>query len=421
MSIARWPAVVLVLTTLVACSETAQSGDKPGGPSMRPTADVSGVPQEDVRAAAQANNGFAAALYARLREQDGNLFFSPFSVHQALALALAGARGETAKQMQAALGLRADASRRKAALAALNLSLLEASSGEGAELTTASALWGQEGYPFLDGFLGDARQYFGAGLETVDFGGAPDAALERINGWVSRQTRGRIEKILQREHIRPLTRLVLTNAIYFLGRWDSEFEKRRTRPAAFRLSDGTEVQAPTMHQSSDVRVIEADGARSLVLPYAGGRLAMVVVLPEKGRPLSWLEERLTPERLASWTSGGSKAETAVALPRFTMRFAARLEPALQDLGMTDAFSDEKADFTGVTDHPEGLFLSDVLHKAFVRVDEKGTEAAAVTAVPMEGKGMPRSFRADRPFLFLIRDSRTGAVLFLGRCADPTRP
>ena len=440
MSLLRCLIALLLVTALIACSassengeparagepEGGRAGEEPAGPPApppepaRPAADVSEVPEEDVHEAAQACNRFAVDLYGQVKGKEGNLFFSPYSIHQALGMTMIGAAGETRKQLRKALHLDGDAGNRLLSLAALNVDLLDASSKEGLELSVANALWGQSGYTFRQDFLEGAEGYFGAPLETVDFSGAPEKAVQRINAWVARHTRNRIRKLLRRQHIQDLTRLILTNAVYFKGFWKEAFKEKRTRTGDFHLAGGGTAKVPLMRQSGSFRVAGGDGARSLVLPYRGGRLAMIIILPGEGEDLASIEEALTPERVASWATGGSRSDTDVTLPRFEMTCSFDLKGALSRLGLADVFRSERADFSGMTDNPKGLYVTGAVHKAFVKVNEKGTEAAAVTAMPM-AECEPRRFRVDRPFLFAIQDRETGAILFLGRCLDPRQP
>ncbi len=367
---------------------------------------------------AQGNNAFAAALYARLREQEGNLFFSPFSISGALAMTHAGARGETEAQMAQVLHFRLDQARLHPAFASLMAALSAGAEKGGYELSIANALWGQKGYGFLAEFLKTTREHYGAGLREIDFGADPEGARKTINQWVEDQTRNRIKDLLLPPDITPLTTLVLTNAIYFKGEWAWKFDEKATRKAPFTLPSGEKVQVPMMLQSRVFGYLEADDFQALEMPYAGGDLSVVVLLPREADGLPRLEELMTPENLAAWLGRLRQREVAVMLPRFSFTARFELQDVLREMGMKDAFSLPPADFSGMTGRKD-LCISKVIHKAFVDVTEEGTEAAAATAVVMkEGGARVLLFRADHPFLFLIRDAKTGCILFMGRLTNP---
>ena len=367
----------------------------------------------DEKSVADGNLAFAVNLYARLSGQKGNLFLSPHSISTALAMTYAGARGETAAQMRKVLCFRLPDARLHPAFGALARNLKPGKCA----LHTANRLWSQKGFRILDAFLEQTRTHYGAGLEQVDFAAAPVEALRTINTWVEEKTEEKIKDLLKRNHVDADTVLVLTNAIYFKGQWASRFEKKATRSNPFTLLDGNKVQADMMHQRADFRHARHANLDVVELPYEGGELNMVILLPRKADGLPEVEKALTGARLEAWLSGLSKKKVSVALPRFKMTCDFELGDKLREMGMADAFS-MRADFSGITD-AEKIFISRVIHKAFVDVNEEGTEAAAATAVVMK-RGGPRSirFRADHPFLFLIRHKKTGSLLFLGRVMNP---
>jgi len=386
----------------------------------------------DVQVAARGNDQFALDLYARLSTQEGNLFFSPFSISSALAMTLAGARGQTAAQMVRTLHFEVllpagyteqDAIRLHRAIAELNRQLL-AAQGKPAhyELTIANALWGQKGYEFLEEFLSLTRTHYGAGLHQVDFAGDRDGACGTINAWVEEQTRGKIQNLIRPDGLSPLTRLVLTNAIYFKGKWERQFDKAATRSEPFFTFTG-KVDVPMMHQTGNFGYMEEAGFQALEMPYQGRDLSMVVLLPRdaSAAAFSALENSLTADNLARWFGQLRQREVIVAMPRFKMTCEFGLADTLKALGMADAFTPGAADFSGMNGQRD-LFISAVLHKAFVEVNEEGTEAAAATGVVARVTTImprpPEVFRADHPFIFLIRDLRTGSVLFLGRLMNP---
>ncbi len=374
----------------------------------------------DKAAVVKGNNEAALDLYGRLRKQEGNLFFSPFSISTALAMTYAGARGETADQMADVLRFGLEQGRLHPAFAALVEDLQAAKEKKGYELSVANALWGQEGFEFLADFLGLVRESYGAGLNEVDFKGAAEEARKTINAWVEKQTRDKIKDLIKPGVLGALTRLVLTNAIYFKGDWASQFDPKRTADAPFTLAGGDKVNVPMMSQKAEFGYMDGDGFQALELPYVGEELSMVVLLPAAGG-VKALEDRLTPENVAAWTKGLGKVELTVFLPKFKMTWQTELAPVLGAMGMGDAFSAARADFSGMTGRKD-LFISNVIHKAFVEVNEEGTEAAAATAVVMKltAVARPLVFRADHPFLFLIRDTRSGGILFMGRVMNPAQ-
>jgi serpin B len=373
---------------------------------------------------ADANNQFAIDLYANLRQQAGNLIESPYSIASALAMTSAGARGSTARQMKQTLLLPdGDAG---PSYGNLNKSL---EGNKSFALNIANALWGQQGYDFLPSFTAALARDYDARLHEVDFEQAADASRKTINAWVEQQTHDKIKDLLQPDAVRPQTRLILINAIYFKGTWALPFKKDQTRDATFIASNdaASPVTVPMMHQSAAFPNAHLDGLGVLELPYVGERLSMLVLLPDAAgttsrqldAALDELEGKLTAKRLSDWIGALQTTSIDVYLPRFTIAAGFALKKPLIRMGMTDAFSAD-ADFSGMNGK-RGLCISDVIHKAFVDVNEEGTEAAAATAVMMTASAFPQLpvFRADHPFMFLIRDTQSGAILFMGRVTNPT--
>jgi serpin B len=381
-------------------------------------ADRGAAPPEDVSAVVKGNNEFAFDLYGRLRGREGNLFFSPESIATALGMAHAGARGDTADEMAKALHFPLDQGKLSAAHAAL---LRERNGGgrqRGYELSVVNALWGQRGHGFGADFLKLLRKDYGAGLQEVDFKGDAEGARRQINAWVEKQTRDKIKDVIGEGGLSTDSRLVLTNAIYFKGDWDSRFQKVLTRDGPFRLSAAEQVQVPMMHQTKKFGYFDGGSFQALEMPYVGKELAMVVLLPKEADGLAELEKSLTADALAGWTSRLAEENVQVALPRFKTSSAFSLKDTLSDMGMKRAF-EESADFSGMGGQ-ERLCLSAVVHKAYVDVNEEGTEAAAATAVGVHTVSWEGYlFIADHPFVFLIRDTRDGGILFLGRVVNPT--
>jgi serpin B len=302
-----------------------------------------------------------------------------------------------------------------------------ASRGEGAQgrddkgfrLNIVNAIWGQRDYPFLTEFLDTLAENYGAGLRVLDFIKAPEESRVTINEWVSDQTEERIEDLIPQGAIDSLTRLVLTNAIYFNAAWQYPFDESDTRDGTFYLLDGSEVTVPMMHQTEDFGYAEGDGYQVVELPYDGRELSMVILLPRAGQ-FGAFEDALDAQRVAAMIHDLERRQVILTMPKFEFESEFSLSHTLAAMGMPTAFSDS-ADFSGMTGNRE-LSISDVIHKSFVAVDEAGTEAAAATAVIMGLTALPPAeaveVSIDRPFLFLIRDIDTGSILFVGRVANP---
>jgi serpin B len=362
------------------------------------------------------NTQFALELYGKLRAEKGNLFFSPFSISTALAMTSAGARGRTLEQMTDVLHL-PEQKELHPALAELLGEVNGGGKKRGYQLRTANALWGQKDHTFLKDFVGLVKKNYGAGFRQADFKGDTEGARKEINDWVQKQTDEKVKELFKKGVLNDRTRLVLANAIYFKGDWASQFKKGRTRAGDFHLSAGKKVKVPLMRQTAKYPYHETKAFQALELPYAGKDLGMVVLLPRKVDGLADLEKDLTPANLAGWLKQLRDSKVHVTLPKFKLTSALSLTPALASLGMTDAFTPGEADFSGI-DGTETLYLCSVVHQAFVDVNERGTEAAAATASKYATYSAGRVFRADHPFVFLVRDTRSGSILFLGRVAHP---
>lgn len=395
-----------VLAALAGCNE-----GKPGEPDSPPPVKWS----EEMQTVADGHNHFALDLYTKLREKEkGNIFFSPYSIHTALAMTTTGAKGNTRGEMVKVLHLPADKM-----LASGDIGRYYAHPRKVFELSVANALWGAKGFPWRAEWVKEQNERFGAGLNEADFATNPDGERQRINKWVEEQTRDKIKELLQQGQITKNTTMVLTNAIYFKGNWATQFKKENTKKSPFKCDDGTKVEVPMMSASLKCRVGGADDGVSMVeLPYQGDELAMVVVLPKEGEKLAEFEKKLTPKLVTKWFGGlRDRNELPVAIPKFKIETRYELPDHLKTLGMTEAFDPDKADFTGMASERPG-YISEVTHKAFVDVNEEGTEAAAATAVGITLTSAPRPFRADRPFLFFIRDAKHGTILFMGRVEKP---
>ncbi|MBA7647079.1 hypothetical protein ES703_54849 [subsurface metagenome] len=290
----------------------------------------------------------------------------------------------------------------------------------GYELNVANALWGQQGYGFLAEFLELIKSSYDGELNEVDFVKAREAARQTINAWVEKQTRDKIKNLIQKGVLNSMTRLVLTNAIYFKGNWARQFEEDKTKEAPFTLISGEKVNVPMMNQTAEFNYMETEDFQGLELPYVDDELSMIILLPRKVDELSSLEEMLSLEKFSGWLSKLGKRKVIVSIPKFRMTSQFGLADVLRSMGMTDAFSG-KANFSGMNGKRD-LFISAVVHKAYVDVYEEGTEAAAATAVVVGMTAVrPEKipvFRADHPFLFLIRDNKSGSILFIGRTMNP---
>lgn len=374
----------------------------------------------------RADNAFAIDLYSRLSATGGTLFFSPISIETAMAMTYAGARGRTAQQMAKVLHLPADQESMHTDLGGF---LRELNTGEttdpsvGFQLSVANAIWGQKGLGFRPAFVKLLKADYGAGLREVDFEADPEGARKTINHWVAEETRDKISNLIGSGALNPKTRLVLTDAIYFKGRWVSQFEKQATKNEPFHVAANRQELVPMMHRIGTYGYMEDDSLQVLKLRYVGNELSMIILLPRQIAGLADLEKTLSLEKLATWLSRLHDRQVDVATPRFKITAQFELNSTLQAMGMSDAFG-SKADFAGMTDKPD-LAISKVIHKAFVDVNEEGSEAAAATGVTMRPLAIMRPtppvvFRADHPFVFLIRHERSGAILFMGRLAQPQR-
>lgn len=391
----------------------------------------------DAQRLVRGNTAFAIGLYKQLRAGEGNLFFSPYSISTALAMTYAGAREDTAREMAETLRFSMAPERLHPAFAELQAGLNKVQEGGVIKLSVANSLWPQRGHPLLGEYLSLVEKYYGVSITSLDYStdAAREASRQTINRWVAVKTQDKIRELLQPGRPSELTRLILTNAIYFDARWLSEFDPERTRPGAFYFSVGRSISVPMMHQTEVFRYGVDSSVQILELPYRKDErslpfffdpnegLSMLILLPARVEGLSQLEQRLTVENLTRWRSQLKEQSVVVSMPRFRMTWKAEMKGVLQRMGMEKAFQWPGANFAGLDGDPNWFYIGQVIHKAYVDVNERGTEAAAATAVEMMAMGMPPKppeFRADHPFLFLIQDNRTGSILFLGRVVDPTQ-
>lgn len=412
-------AVALLLVAglaLAGCSSgpAAEREADPSAPAPVPVGLLTELAPADVPAVAGAVNGFGFDLFAELANGEENTVTSPLSAAALLAMILAGAGGDTAAAMAAALHLDNPRDVRVGAL------LDAVADTDDVTLSVANALWADEEIPFEEDYIGFVRQRFGAGLETADL--ASQATADDIDQWVNDQTEGRIEQIAADLGLPdPEAALVLLNAVYFLGQWTTEFDPAETMDSSFTLADGATVQVPMMHlRGQEFGYAQRDGYRMLRLPYGEqGRYGMELLLPDPGTGLPQLIDRLDAAEWQAAVAGlAPQSVDEVALPRFTVEWGENLNDTLDVLGMGPAFAPGQADFTPMS--PADLYLDQVVQKTFITVDEQGTEAAAVTggAVGITSLQPGLVFRVDSPFIFTISDSHTGAILFLGAVTDP---
>jgi len=404
--------------------------------SAEPSVKVNAAEEEnmDRRIIVEGNNKFALELFAKLQSTKGNLFFSPYSISTALAMTYAGARNQTESQMAEVLHFpvnvnqSTDSSSKslpdRQQFASTFGNIVKDMNKRGQKgaykLTVANALWGQKDYGFLEEFLKLIESSYDGRLNEVDFITATETARKTINAWVEKKTNDKIKDLISPGVLDSMTRLVLTNAIYFKGNWARQFKKDRTQDAPFILADGKKIEVAMMNQKAEFGYMKTDTFQALELPYVDDELSMVILLPKKIDALDEFEKTLTTDNLMQWLADIHKCEVVVFVPKFKMTSQFSLADVLKSMGMKDAFSSD-ADFSGINGKRD-LFISAVIHKAFVEVNEEGTEAAAATGVVMRltsvGPATIPVFRADHPFLFLIRDNLSGSILFIGRVANP---
>ncbi len=412
---------VLLLISLAGCTRPAAAMELKSGLERISHPDIS---QTDLESLVDGNSEFAFDLYQQLAKDNGNLFYSPYSLSLALAMTYAGARGETARQMADTLKFYLSQEELHPALNWLDTELAKkgggarGKDGEGFRLNIVNAIWGQKDYQFLSSYLDLLAENYGAGLRVLDFINNPDYSREVINQWVSDQTEGRIKDLIPEGSINPLTRLVLTNAVYFNAAWEFPFEPEATTDGIFHLTNGDDVTVPMMHQTECLGYAKLGNYLAVELPYDGNELSMVILTNQAG-DFSDFENGLNWSMVKGIMDGLENTRVALTMPKFEFESEFGLKEALMAMGMQEPFLDS-ADFSGMTGNKE-LYIQDVVHKAFVSVDEAGTEAAAASGVIVGIVSMPPepvTVTLDHPFVFLIRDIETGAILFVGRVLNP---
>ena len=423
-----------------AVATVAPPPDSTEGPDQEP---VSALPSTKERAAptaavgdlaalARGNTTFAFDLYEALREDGGNLFYSPYSISLALAMTYAGARGDTETQMADTLHFDLPQDSLHPTFNALDLELAsrgrdgQGTDAGGFRLRIANAVWGQHDYEFQQMFIDLLAENYGAGVRQANFREAPEESRVTINDWIAEQTEDKIIDLIPEGVINPLTRMVLTNAIYFKAAWASPFKERDTSEGPFYLLDGNEILVPMMKKTKRFGYARGDGYQAVDLPYAGHEMSMTILLPHEGR-FGEFEDSLDATLVERVLGDVQRKEVSLVMPKFEFESQFQLARTLEEMGMSNAFNELTADFSGMDGNSCAagdvpcLFVKAVIHKAFVSVDEQGTEAAAATAVVVvteSARPDPMRVAIDRPFIFLIRDLETGAILFLGRVLDP---
>ncbi|MCK9631588.1 MAG: serpin family protein [Methanoregula sp.] len=441
MEITAWRGLailVLLVLGVVLAGCTGNSGTSGGqalpaashSPSTSPAAPVTGLPLlESDASIIDANNKFSSDLYRQLAanpaSSGSNIFFSPFSISSALAITYEGARGKTADEIRSVFYFPVNETVRRQGFSRINGYLNQHDSGY--TLSTANALWAEKSYAFLPEYISTAGTYYSANTTNLDFISQPEVSRITINHWVEERTANKIRDLLPADSIDPLTRLVITNAVYFKGTWMKQFDANKTQDAEFEVSTGKTVTVRMMQRTDEGALYSYASTKDLQMlemPYThsnGKGLSMVILLPAMNN-MSVAEQYLDPEKLSTLEQSASSQRVMVYFPKFKLETEYRLPKVLSAMGMPTAFSDT-ADFSGM-DGRKDLVISEVIHKAYVDVNEEGTEAAAATAVVMKRAMAPQNqqeipvFRADHPFIFLIRDNDSGAILFAGRVVNP---
>lgn len=375
-----------------------------------------------LRTLVKANTTFALDLYQQVKGQEGNLFFSPFSLSTCLAMTYVGARGQTSNELARVLHFTLPPGELYESFRRLNRRLSDIGIRKQLTLNVANSVWTQSRYHFEQQYLDLNRKFFDARIGAVDFERNPAAACREINDWVAGKTADKIKDLLAPDALDQRTRMVLCNAIHFKGDWEKQFDPRATSPAEFFVTAGRSVKAPMMFREMKIKMYEAGVVSVIELRYASGTLSMIVFLPAAQDGLARLESNLTLPSLAQWLGGLSQSkeeETMVWLPKFKASSRFDMSKVLAAMGMPAAFALQTADFSGMTGRRD-LFISAASHAAFCEVNEQGTEATAATGLVATLGDLPPHFLADHPFLFLIRENLTGSILFLGRVVDPTR-
>lgn len=417
---------IIILIALLGVSAFAAfklfSEDKsidPGMGSTKPDANNNVVDDSVIGA----NNKFAFDIYSQYKDDDDNIFLSPFSISSALAMTYEGAKGETATEMQSVFGFPTDEKIRRSSYSAIFEQLNKKDSDS--TVIVANALWVDKEYKLKDDYLKVVSDYYGGEATNVDFKTATEKSRLQINKWVEDKTNNKITNLIEKGMLASDTRLVLTNAIYFKGSWVNEFDAENTEDRDFMVDEKNTIKTPTMYQYGEsFKYLEDSRKQVIEIPYMGQKISMSIILP-KNNSLKEIEDELSVDSLKDITNKMSYQDVAIFIPKFKINTSYKLGDTLKEMGMPLAFSGN-ADFSGInTNINEKIMISEVVHKAFIDVNEQGTEAAAATAVIMKDNAMaeepekkPKVFRVDHPFIFIIRDIDNDNILFMGRINNP---
>ena len=417
--------LILTVTMVLGLAACTQQVSAEVIKSDKPRVLSPAISQTDMASLVDGNSAFALNLYQALKDTDGNLFYSPYGISEALAMTYGGARGDTEKQMADTLHFSLTQNQLHPAFNSLDQELAKRGQGakgkdeKGFRLHVVNAIWGQNDFKFTSEYLDLLAQNYGAGLRILDFIKATEQSRTTINQWVSDQTESKIKDLIPRGSIDPMTRLVLTNAIYFNAAWKYPFTVESTSSGKFHLLNGSEISVPLMKQTKSFGYAEGDNYQIVELPYDGNELSMVILLPRLEQ-FKAIEASLNSQQVNNMIRSIQSRQMILSMPRFRFESNFGLKKTLSGMGMPVAFSTD-ADFSGM-DGKRALYIKDVIHKSFIYVDEAGTEAAAATGVIMGVTSMPASpieVTIDHPFIFLIRDVKTGVVLFVGRVLSPS--
>lgn len=425
-----------ILSTLAMCSLFLSACEAPRNETPIPPTATSQptqarvtnpeAPPQEVNSLAANNNAFGFDLYQSLKGQEGNLFFSPFSISLALAMTYAGARGDTAAQMASALHFDLPQESLHPAFNALDQELAKrgeptTEDGQPMQLDIANGVWAQQDYPFQQAYLDLIASHYSAGIRLADFVSQSEPVRKEINAWVSERTNEKIKDLIPEGALDALTRMVLVNAIYFKADWEKQFDPILTTEAPFHLIDGSDVTVSMMTaEHYDLLYTRGNDYQAIELPYQGGTSGMDIILPDEGK-FEAVEASLNAQSVDDIRAAMQPVPAILRLPKFKFSSGFNLSAQLGELGMRDAFDPDRADFSGMTGMRD-LFISEVIHKAFVAVDEEGTEAAAATAVVLRASAVQQfdfELTIDRPFIFIIRDLPSGQILFIGCVLNPT--
>ncbi|MBR9702232.1 serpin family protein [Candidatus Pacearchaeota archaeon] len=413
--------IMITLFMVAAVTATVALFLFPYSPNQSPIANETGSTQQGIQEVVNANNQFAFELYSELNQAgDKNIFYSPYSISSAIAMTYEGAKRQTANETKSVFHFPESNILRPNFAAIYN----EINKKDKAyELRTGNALWVQQDYPFLEDYTNRVEQYYGGKAVNLDFVEETEKSRQTINSFIEEQTNNKIKDLIPKGVLNSMTRLVLTNAIYFKGTWEWEFKKSKTSEQDFEITPTNIVKTPLMYMKptkTKFNYLDTGDLQVLELPYKGDKISMLILLPTEN--LRQINSNLSAEQLSEWKDQMKETKLdSIYLPKFEFDTKFFMSDTLSALGMPTAFDPENADFSGMTTEKQ-LFISQVIHQAYVKVDEKGTEAAAATAISIEAtSAMPSNvFRADHPFIFIIQEKETGNILFLGKVVDPTQ-